>query len=109
MEHGFKQQSLIKRLKKKKIKNTLTLFKTYYISNVAIRPIQLMHRFVNNEYQRIITSEIKIHEILGNNNTDTPQDLLDFSFVPFKISHTYINCLSHVGKILISLFIFTLY
>ncbi|KAL5553016.1 hypothetical protein UlMin_040417 [Ulmus minor] len=71
-----------------KFSDVLTLYKTYYISNVVVKIILPQHRIANNDYQWHINSKIVVEEVTGECSSIS---VSPYNFVPFSEFSKYIN------------------
>ncbi|KAL5543449.1 hypothetical protein UlMin_007233 [Ulmus minor] len=71
-----------------KFSNVLTLYKTYYISNVVVKTILPQHRIANNDYQWHINSKTVVQEVTEEYSSIS---VSPYNFVPFSEFSKYIN------------------
>ena len=73
----------------------LTLYKTYYISNVVVKTILPQHRISSNDYQWHINSKTVVEEV-----TEEYSSILvsPYNFVPFSEFSKYINLDVYIGE-----------
>ncbi|KAL5555054.1 hypothetical protein UlMin_037290 [Ulmus minor] len=71
-----------------KFSDVLTLYKTYYISNVVVKTILPQHRIANNDYQWHINSKTVVEEVTGECSSIS---VSPYNFVLFLEFSKYIN------------------
>ncbi|KAL5556097.1 hypothetical protein UlMin_038333 [Ulmus minor] len=71
-----------------KFSDVLTLYKTYYISNVVVKTILPQHRITSNDYQWHINSKTVVEEVIEEYSSIS---VSSYNFVPFSEFSKYIN------------------
>ncbi|XP_062100781.1 replication protein A 70 kDa DNA-binding subunit B-like [Humulus lupulus] len=72
-----------------KYEKLIIMFKTYNISNALVNFIPQQYRIVDNKYQWIINEHTTVKEVEDEEIINTPQELYNFSFVPFNALEQY--------------------
>ncbi|XP_062075963.1 replication protein A 70 kDa DNA-binding subunit B-like [Humulus lupulus] len=72
-----------------KYEKLIIMFKTYNISNALVNFIPKQYQIVDNKYQWIINEHTTVKEVGDEEIINTPQELYNFSFVPFNALEQY--------------------
>ena len=76
--------------------DTLIQARTYFITNVLVKPIPTKLCFVDHNYQWIINTRTVIEDVLED---EILFHTTDYSFVPFDEFHKFIDFDDPIGKI----------
>ncbi|XP_062104302.1 uncharacterized protein LOC133815480 [Humulus lupulus] len=88
-KEGTRIQATIFEENIQKYEKLIIMFKTYNISNALVNFIPQQYRIVDNKYQWIINEHTAVKEVEDEEIINAPQELYNFSFVPFNALEQY--------------------
>ena len=87
------------------LENTLTIVKSYYVSNISVYPSNPRHKFENRKYQWFINSHSIIKEVMKEDK-DISSNI--YNFTPLSDIHKH-DSKAEIGKKIYTRIIFLNY